>query len=110
VYFKTLGEYGFVGLALVISLIVINLRGCLKARSQSISQGKQAPMPAAWPGLLAMSLVGYAICGIFLGGMAYPHLFFLSGLVVATDRLTQPAAATASTTASRTRIARSPGT
>jgi probable O-glycosylation ligase (exosortase A-associated) len=110
VYFKTLGEYGFIGLALVISLIVINLRSCLRSRSQSILQGTQAAIRPEWPGLLATSLVGYAICGIFLGGLTYPHLFFLSGLVVATRQLTHSAAATASTTTSRTRVARSPGT
>jgi probable O-glycosylation ligase (exosortase A-associated) len=110
VYFKTLGEYGFAGLALVVLLIVINTRSCLRSRSRAfLNPGKLAISPE-WPGLLAMSLVGYAICGIFLGGMTYPHLFFLSGLVVATSRLTQPAAVTAATTTSRTRAARSPGT
>ncbi|MGH8249500.1 MAG: O-antigen ligase family protein [Steroidobacteraceae bacterium] len=89
IYFKTLGEYGMLGLLLVVSLIVINVRSSLEMRARCLMQGARAAIPAEWPGLVAMSTVGFAICGIFLGGFSYPHMFLLSGLVVANSRMVE---------------------
>jgi O-antigen ligase len=91
VYFKTLGEYGVLGLGLLVALIVVNFRDCFVARARLLALGDRAHFTADWPGLLAMSFCGFAICAIFLGGLAYPHLFLLSGLVVATVRLAEAA-------------------
>jgi hypothetical protein len=52
-----------------------------------LSQGEKAAIPAAWPAMVGMAIVAYAACGIFLGGLSYPHLFMLCGLTVANKRL-----------------------
>jgi hypothetical protein len=46
-----------------------------------------------------MSLIGYAVSGLFLGGVTYPHLYLISALTVSVSRqclhgagvLTEPA-------------------
>lgn len=82
IYFKALGEYGFLGFFLVIWLILRNLQISLHARN-SLLLLPRSEIPSEWAGLVAMSICGFAVAGIFLGGLAYPHMFFLSGLVVA---------------------------
>jgi len=44
-------------------------------------------LSATWPAVLNMSLIGYAVCGVFLGGFSYPHLFLLSGLTISAQRI-----------------------
>jgi O-antigen ligase len=87
VYFRALGEYGVPGLVILLSLLVVNVRGnCqLAARIRSMPSG----LPEQWPLLVNVSLVGYAVGGMFLGGLTYPHLYLLSGLGVAGARLVE---------------------
>lgn len=87
IYFKTLGEYGFVGVFMLLGLIAINIRDSLAARARLLSASSPTAISSYWPALVAMSVCGFAVGGIFLGGLAYPHMFFLSGLVVANTRL-----------------------
>jgi probable O-glycosylation ligase (exosortase A-associated) len=87
IYFKTTGEYGFLGLALLLWLLIGNLKDTIAIRKALAVAPETAPLPAIWPGLLGMSIVGHAICGAFLGGIEYPHLFILCGLTVASRRL-----------------------
>ena len=86
IYFKVLGEYGFLGLGLLLWLLVRNLRDNRTTGAAAVS----APVPCVWhrmPSLVNMSLVAFAVGGIFLGGFSYPHLFLLTGLTVALKRL-----------------------
>jgi O-antigen ligase len=89
IYFKAMGEYGFVGFFMLIGLVVINVLHSLAARERLLAQGEHANLSADWSGLVAMSVCGFSIGGIFLGGLAYPHMFFLSGLVVANTRMSE---------------------
>lgn len=87
VYFKILGEYGFPGLLLLLSIIGANLRynhvsiRRMRARPD-LAQGSER-----WPALINMGTVGYALAGLFLGGVAYPHIFVLTGLAVSCRRM-----------------------
>jgi hypothetical protein len=57
----------------------------LSARRLRRAEGAAVFEPE-WPLLLNVSLTGYAICALFLGGITYPHLYLLAGLTVATTR------------------------
>jgi probable O-glycosylation ligase (exosortase A-associated) len=87
IYFRTLGEYGYLGVGLLIWLIVTNIVDGLRIRAKMLPLADKAPLPVMWPSVVCMSIVAYAICGIFLGGLAYPHLFMLSGLTLVNKRL-----------------------
>jgi probable O-glycosylation ligase (exosortase A-associated) len=86
VYFKVLGEYGVGGLMLLVSIIVVNFRMNLATRRRARDVAASGVVPDVWPGLLNMSLLGYCISGMFLGGIAYPHLYLLSGLTLGAFR------------------------
>ena len=87
IYFRTLGEYGFVGLGLLLWLLGFSVRSNLRVRRQLRESAEEGGMAAAWPSLLNTALIGYAVCGVFLSGLTYPHLFILIGLTVATQRI-----------------------
>lgn len=82
IYFRVLGEYGFLGLTLIIWLILANVRDNLRSERQLRDLGSGAPIPSSWPGLVNMSMIGFAVCGVFLGGITYPHIFLLTGLTL----------------------------
>jgi probable O-glycosylation ligase (exosortase A-associated) len=87
IYFRTLGEYGYLGVGLLIWLIISSVIDNMKVRAKLIAQGAEAKISVAWPSIVAMALVAFAVCGTFLGGLSYPHLFMLCGLTVANMRL-----------------------
>lgn len=92
IYFRTLGEYGFPGLFLLLWLIA----ACMRENSASarlLQQQADPRVDARWPLLVNMSIVGFAVAGTFLGGFDYPHLFLLVGLTLATRRLAASGAA-----------------
>lgn len=91
IYFKALGEYGFLGFSLMIWIVVTNLRQSLRLQKALLVRPNPA-IPGEWAGLVSMSFCGYAAAGIFLGGLAYPHVFFVSGLIVAIARIVDPVA------------------
>jgi probable O-glycosylation ligase (exosortase A-associated) len=93
IYFKTLGEYGILGLTMLLYLLWLNLRDNLRSRQTLLAAGVTARISPTWPGLLTMSLIGFAVCGTFLGGLSYPHLFLLTGLTIAATRLAVASAA-----------------
>lgn len=103
IYFRVLGEYGFLGLALLILLIWHNIRDNLRSYRTFVAAGATAPIAPTWPALLNMSIVGYAVCGIFLGGLSYPHIFLLTALTISTARLALSAPKPSVTTAARRR-------
>jgi probable O-glycosylation ligase (exosortase A-associated) len=84
VYFLLLGELGFPGLILLLVFIGSNL---LANRSMLNEVGRLSPDDAATASNLlsstSASLVGFAVGGAFLSAAYYPHLYVLSGLLVA---------------------------
>jgi probable O-glycosylation ligase (exosortase A-associated) len=87
IYFRTLGEYGYLGVGLLIWLIISSVIDNMKVRARVLAQGADAKISVMWPSVTAMSLVAFAVCGTFLGGLSYPHLFLLCGITVANKRL-----------------------
>jgi probable O-glycosylation ligase (exosortase A-associated) len=90
IYFRTLGEYGFLGLGLLLWLIIGNFRDNVVARRVLTANPDKSPVPPVWPGLVAMAVIGHAVCGAFLAGLPYPHLFLLSALTIVNRRLSAP--------------------
>ncbi len=88
IYFLLLGELGFPGLTVLVLFFVVNLRlnhrllVRLRSRDPAASaSGRQL----LWS--LNASLVAYAIGGAFLSAAYYPHMYVLSGLLVAARRV-----------------------
>jgi putative inorganic carbon (hco3(-)) transporter len=89
IYFRVIGEYGYGGGALLLWLLIANIATNLKSHKRLLALGNPATLPAVWPALIATSVVGFSIAGIFLGGLMYPHLFILSGLTVRTKLMVE---------------------
>lgn len=87
VYFKVLGEYGFLGLAIVLWVIY----SCMRMNLRNLARVRATPdvysVPDTWPALIALGFVAYSVAAVFLGGITYPHLYFLAGLTVGCDRI-----------------------
>lgn len=69
IYFQALGEHGWIGLGLFLSLGAIGFRTAARLRKRALSQPE-----AAWlydlAGMMQVSMVGYAVGGAFLS-LAY---------------------------------------
>jgi len=88
IYFKVLGESGFIGLFLLLGIIWTNFRDNRLSLRFAIEHPDKSAIEDRWPALLNVGLVGFAVAGAFLGGLSYPHLYLLSGLAVACRLLT----------------------
>jgi probable O-glycosylation ligase (exosortase A-associated) len=109
IYFRVIGEYGYLGFSLLLWLfwsIWRNNRAV--AAGMKKHPGVDFGIPDNWPLLLNVGLGAYCVGGIFLGGFAYPHLFMLSGLSVASRRAVEAYLATMATTAPDAQAAPAP--
>lgn len=88
IYFKVLGESGFLGFILLIAVLVTNFRDNGRCLRFAREHPESSAIEDRWPALLNFGLIGYGVAGAFLGGLAYPHLYFLSGLTVACRQMT----------------------
>jgi probable O-glycosylation ligase (exosortase A-associated) len=87
IYFKVLGEYGFPGLFMLLTIIYTLISHNLASRRAILAHPEGAPFNDYWPAFVNMSTMAFAVCGIFLGGFNYPHLFILTGLCIAIRRI-----------------------
>jgi hypothetical protein len=92
-YFKVLAEYGYPGLFLFLGVLFTTARDNVLSARRLRAAGDAAVFEPEWPLLLNVSLLGYSICALFLGGITYPHLYLIAGLSVATSRISSQAAA-----------------
>lgn len=81
IYFLTLAEYGFPGLLLLLGLLFTAIRTNLKMHRESLTD-PHPDLPQHFFLALSLSLVGFSACGVFLGGVNYPHIFILMGLSI----------------------------
>ncbi len=87
IYFKVLGEYGFIGLGMLLWALGALFVQNTATRARLLANPVDPPMSDYWPALLNMSTIGFAVCGVFLGGLNYPHLFLLAGLSYSARRI-----------------------
>ena len=83
-YFLVLGELGIPGIVCFLSILLANYVRLNRLRSKA--RGSPSEELADFPRLfliLNTSLIGFCIGGAFLSVAYYPHIFVLSGLVVA---------------------------
>jgi probable O-glycosylation ligase (exosortase A-associated) len=87
IYFKVLGEYGFPGLFMLLTVIFTLMQHNSQSRRAILAHPDGAPFTDYWPAFVNMSTIAFAMCGIFLGGFNYPHLFILTALALAVRRI-----------------------
>lgn len=87
IYFIAVGEFGFLGGILVLLLIFQNLLTVRKAQLLKMTEPGEKHFRLPLLNTLAASLIAFAVGGIFLGGLFYPHIYILSSLIIATSAL-----------------------
>jgi len=89
IYFKTLAEYGFTGLFVLLSLIYsswkLNRIASLKLQNENFNSSISYLLPEA----LNTALIGFATAGLFLGGINYPHLFLIIALTLRVKKIVE---------------------
>jgi putative inorganic carbon (hco3(-)) transporter len=88
-YFLLLGELGFPGLFCILAIVIGNIVGNLRLRKQVLARAGPKPAASSTESarvllLTAGAVLGFGIPGAFLSAAYYPHIFVLSGLLVAT--------------------------
>jgi probable O-glycosylation ligase (exosortase A-associated) len=86
VYFRILGEYGVLGLIWFFIVLSTTFRENMATAGRLAAGAPLDSPPPVWPLFVNMSLIGYAVAGIFLGGLTYPYLYIITGLTVSATR------------------------
>ena len=109
IYFLTLGELGFPGLAVLLTFIfgnlVANRRLANEVRRRSIAHPAESLNLLA---CLSASVIAFATGGAFLSAIYYPHLYVVAGISAAGRRLVREHAAVALPTSDRPKTIASP--
>jgi probable O-glycosylation ligase (exosortase A-associated) len=87
VYFKVLGEFGFLGLGILLTIIGTMLTNAYRLRQKIRENPAQYECPESAAGLVMMSLAAWAINGAFLSGFSYPHLFLIVAIGLGAMRM-----------------------
>lgn len=81
IYFLALGEFGFPGVIFFLGLIITNLlrneriiKNANKSKLSIAEERRKHTMA------MQASLIAFAIGGVFLSGLYYPHIFVVSAL------------------------------
>jgi probable O-glycosylation ligase (exosortase A-associated) len=88
IYFKVLGEHGYVGLALFLALGWLALRHA-KATSNAAKNIPDLRWAQDLAGMLQVSLIGFAVGGLFLGLTYFDLYYHLIAMIVITRLLVQ---------------------
>ena len=83
-WFTLLAELGIPGAILFAAHIRANWKALRRLRK--LSPVEEQPLPVLLSTALTASFAGYFAAGTFLSALYYPHYWFLSALLVATDR------------------------
>ena len=85
-YFLILGELGILGLLMLVKLIFGNVRANARLRRELLNKTTGPPdlkNSEAMLRFMSASVIGFAVAGAFLSVAYYPHIFVLTGLMVA---------------------------
>lgn len=104
IYFEILGEHGFIGLAIFLTLAILTWRRATLTAKEADRYPEMKPL-ADLMRMIQVSLVGYAVSGAFLG-MAYFDLYYalISIVVMSNYVVRKHAADTGITENSRTTV------
>ena len=81
IYFLALGEFGFTGMFILLGVIFTNLlRNERTIRDINKSTLSSAEANRKLIVTMQASLIGFAVGGVFLSGLYYPHLYVLAAL------------------------------
>jgi putative inorganic carbon (hco3(-)) transporter len=87
VYFKILGEFGFPGLIMLLWLLGSTVRDNFRAQRTMNHDPSRVVIDDRWPSIINMSVIGFSVSGMFLGGFSYPHMFILVGFTLGVQRI-----------------------
>jgi len=87
VYFKILAEYSFIGLFTFLLMLYFIYKKNKETATYLKENGYNSTIPNYTPLLINMSLIGYSVSGMFLGGIDYPHIYILIGITMALARI-----------------------
>lgn len=89
-YFTLLPEYGLVGSAIFLVMMIAAIRKLRFCEETVAAHSSCAPPDSDWDLLLTRalkaSIIGYLTAGAFISVLYYPHLWFTLGFVVALGR------------------------
>jgi probable O-glycosylation ligase (exosortase A-associated) len=85
VYFQVLGEHGYVGLTLYLSVVFFTFVTTRRLRKRARSRGDK--QIALYAQMLEMSLVGFLVSGIFLGRAYFDYYFTIIACVACLNRI-----------------------
>jgi len=88
IYFLVLAEYGFIGLGMLLYLIISNMLTNRRTRGlSSRAHEKEKETICNFSNACSSSMVAFSVGGIFLGGLNYPTLYFLTAMTLATNAM-----------------------
>lgn len=87
VFFKILGEYGFLGLFVYLMVIYHNFKTNFRTIQLIKENVNKVDLDILWPKCVNWSLVCCSVGSMFLSGVSYPHLFLLTGLTISASRI-----------------------
>lgn len=100
IYFQSLGEHGFVGLALFLSLGVATWRTAGRIARQTINDAEFGAWMPVLMRMTQVSLMGYAVGGAFLSLANLDLVYYMVGYVILCDALVRRRAVSATNAAS----------
>jgi probable O-glycosylation ligase (exosortase A-associated) len=85
VYFGVLGEHGFVGLGLYLTLVAVCFVSTF--RIGRLARALDDPVSESYSKMFRLSLVGFLTSGMFLGRAYFDYYFTIVGCIVILNRL-----------------------
>ena len=89
IYFLILGELGFPGLLLLLTIIISNLTANARLLRKVKRERPELLTAINMLSCTSASMLGFAVGGAFLSAAYYPHMYLISGLMAAVRRLTR---------------------
>lgn len=97
-YFLVLGELGLPGIVTMLAIVIGGIAATLSLRRRLLRSNVDPPIGDEMAlvhmlYLVSASMIGFAVAGAFLSAAYYPHIFVLTGIMIATRDLARTRAA-----------------
>jgi|CXWL01.1.fsa_nt_gi O-antigen ligase len=90
-WFTLLSELGIVGVLIYVSLVRVNLQDVMFVRRAQLEKNEQARVAYFLALAFLACLAGFFASGTFLSVLYYPHLYYVTAMIVATKKLVEQA-------------------